>query len=250
MIFQQLFESDSSTYTYLLACPASREAILLDPVLETVERDLELLQAMNLKLIATVETHVHADHLTGAWKLKQLSGCKIAYPAMDQLACADIGLQEGTPFRFGKLELHPLFVPGHTSHHHAYLMAATSPKMLFTGDSLLIDGCGRTDFQHGDSTQLYHSIHEKLFALPGETLIYPGHDYKGRFVSTIAQEKKRNPRLGSSKTLAEFVTLMDNLDLPYPRKIDFAVPGNEICGRCPPNVPEEYRAPCEPHDQG
>jgi glyoxylase-like metal-dependent hydrolase (beta-lactamase superfamily II) len=149
MIFQQLFESDSSTYTYLLACSASREAILLDPVLETVERDLELLQAMNLKLIATVETHVHADHLTGAWKLKQLSGCKIAYPAMDQPACADIGLQEGTPFRFGKLELHPLFVPGHTSHHHAYLMAATSPKMLFTGDSLLIDGCGRTDFQHG-----------------------------------------------------------------------------------------------------
>jgi glyoxylase-like metal-dependent hydrolase (beta-lactamase superfamily II) len=250
MIFRQLFEADSSTYTYLLACPHSAAAILIDPVLETVERDLQVLKDMNLKLTATLETHVHADHLSGALRLKQRADSKIAHPAMDALPCADLGVREGEPFRLGSIELHPLFTPGHTDHHHAYLIDSPGLKMLFTGDALLIEACGRTDFQSGDAETLYNSIQNKFFSLPNETLIYPCHDYEGRQVSTIGQEKQRNPRLGRGKSKEEFVEVMNNLNLPYPRKIDFAVPGNQQCGRCPADVPEKYRGPCEPCDQG
>lgn len=250
MIFKQLIESDSSTYTYLLGCSERREAVLIDPVLETVERDLQLLQDLDLQLVATLETHVHADHLTGARRIRSRVGSKIACPAMLQLPCADIGVQEGEAFGIGTLELHPLFTPGHTDHHHAYLLEAAGLKLLFTGDALLIDGCGRTDFQSGDAGNLYNSIHNKLFSLPEETLVYPAHDYEGRFVSSIAQEKLRNPRLGRGRPKDEFVELMNGLDLPYPRKIDFAVPGNEACGECPDDVPEAFRGPCKASDQG
>ncbi len=250
MIFQQLFETDSSTFTYLLACPETGQALLIDPVLDTLERDLEVLQQRGLTLKYTLDTHHHADHLTGARMLRERTGCQVAYPAIEKPECADIGITEGQPFVMGSVELAPLFTPGHTSHHHAYLLDNGTQNMLFSGDALLIEACGRTDFQSGDAATLYRSIHEKLFSLPDETLVYPGHDYDGRFISSIAQEKQRNPRLNHNKTLDEFVAIMNGLDLPYPRKIDFAVPGNEMCGRCPPDVPEEYRKPCDMHEQG
>lgn len=250
MIFKQLFETDSSTYTYLLADKDSGTAILIDPVRDTVERDLQVLQDLSLTLAATVETHVHADHLTGARLLKEKTGCKIAYPSMVQSSCIDIGLKEGEVFRIGNLELHPLFTPGHTDHHHAYLLDGRLQKLVFTGDALLIEGCGRTDFQSGSADDLYKSIHTKIFSLPDETLVYPGHDYKGRFVSSVAQEKIRNPRLGGEKSKEEFIQIMKNLNLPYPRKINFAVPGNLDCGVCPDNVPEEFRGVCAEQDQG
>lgn len=250
MLFKQLIESDSSTYTYLIGCPVTRQAILLDPVIDTVARDLQIIKDLELELVATLDTHLHADHLTGAARLKQLAGCKTAYPAMLDLPCADIGVSEGRPFKVGSIELHPLFTPGHTDHHHAYLLDGPIQKLVFTGDALLIDGCGRTDFQSGDAGALYDSIRNKLFSLPDETLVYPAHDYEGRFVSSIAQEKTRNPRLGKGRDKDSFVALMEGLDLPYPRKIDFAVPGNEVCGRCPDNVPEAYQGPCRANDQG
>ncbi|MCG6937558.1 MAG: MBL fold metallo-hydrolase [Gammaproteobacteria bacterium] len=250
MIFHQLFESDSSTFSYLIADPDTAEALLIDPVLETVERDLQLLKDLNLKLTATLETHVHADHLTGASRLKSHTKCKIAYPAMIQSSCIDIGIKEGEAFKLGHIELNPLFTPGHTDHHHAYLIDTPVQKFLFSGDSLLIESCGRTDFQSGDAETLYNSIHNKIFSLPDETLIYPGHDYESRFITTVAQEKARNPRLGGGRKKQEFIEIMNNLDLPYPRKIDFAVPGNENCGRCPDNVPENLKGSCADHDQG
>ena len=250
MIFRQLFESDSSTFTYLIADSDTGEAILIDPVLETVERDVQLLKDLGLRLTATIETHVHADHLTGARQLKELTSCKTAYPAMVQSSCIDIGIKEGEVFRVGGIEINPLFTPGHTDHHHSYLIDTPVQKMVFTGDALLIEACGRTDFQSGDAEVLYNSIHNKIFSLPDETLIYPGHDYEGRFITTVAQEKSRNPRLGGGKSKEEFIQIMDDLDLPYPRKIDFAVPGNLICGRCPDNIPEELKGRCGFRDQG
>lgn len=245
MLFKQLFEKDSSTYTYLLACEQSGQCVLIDPVIDTLERDLQVLKDLGLELTYTLETHIHADHLTGAYKLRQFTGCKIAVPAMDQLACADIGVAEGKVFNVGTIALHPLFTPGHTSTHHAYRLENTMQTVLFTGDALLIEACGRTDFQSGDAAALYHSIHTKFFNLPDETLVYPAHDYEGRQISTIGQEKNRNPRLGNNQSLVEFVQIMHNLNLPYPRKIDFAVPGNRQCGVCPENVPEQYRGPCD-----
>lgn len=250
MLFRQLQEPDSSTYTYLLSCEQTGETVLIDPVLDTAERDLQVLSELGLKLTYTLDTHIHADHLSGAQRLKSMANSRIAYPAIDDLPCADIGVAEGTAFKVGNIDIHPLFTPGHTNHHHAYLIDNGAQKMLFSGDALLIESCGRTDFQSGDATTLYHSIHEKFFTLPDETLVYPCHDYEGRFITSIGQEKQRNPRLGQNKSLQEFVKIMETMDLPYPRKIDFAVPGNEQCGVCPDNVPEKYRAPCEKHDQG
>lgn len=250
MIFRQLFESSSSTYTYLIGCEKSRECVLIDPVIETVERDLQVIRDLDLKLIYTLDTHVHADHLTGAYKLKKFSGSQIAAPALEELPCTDIPVKEGEALQVGDITLHPLFTPGHTNTHHAYLLDHQGFKMVFTGDALLIEACGRTDFQSGDAEQLYDSIHNKLFSLPDETIVYPAHDYEQRWISSIAQEKQRNPRLGNNRAKESFVEIMDNMDLPYPRKIDFAVPGNRQCGVCPDNVPEELRGPCEMHEQG
>jgi glyoxylase-like metal-dependent hydrolase (beta-lactamase superfamily II) len=238
MLFRQLFEPVSSTYTYLLGCEETGQAILIDPVLPTWQRDLEEINKLGLSLVYTLDTHIHADHITAARTLKRETGSQIAHPAIDALACIDLPISEGTPVQVGEIRIDPLFTPGHTDGHHAYQVG----NRVLTGDALLIDACGRTDFQSGDAATLYRSVHEKLFSLPGETLVYPGHDYKGRFVSSIAQEKTRNPRLGGGKTIEEFVAIMDELDLPYPRKIDYAVPGNEQCGKCPPDGPEKYRA--------
>lgn len=250
MIFRQLFEPVSCTYSYLLACPDTGICAIIDPVIDTVERDLQVIQDLGLTLAYTIDTHIHADHLTGAFKLKRLVGSRICNPAMDRLPCTDVGLREGESLRIGAIELWPLFAPGHTATHHCYRVDDGTHLLLFSGDALLIDACGRTDFQGGDAAALYRSIHGKLFALPDETLVYPGHDYEGRFVSSIAQEKARNPRLKGDRSPEEFVALMNGLELPYPRKMDFAVPGNRRCGQCPDNVPAEFRAPCERQDQG
>jgi glyoxylase-like metal-dependent hydrolase (beta-lactamase superfamily II) len=250
MIFRQLFEPVSCTYSYMIGCQETGEAALIDPVIDTAERDLEVVRSLGLHLAWTLETHVHADHLTGARKLKALAGSRIAYPAADELPCADLQMREGEPVRVGNLALQPLATPGHTDNHHCFLFATPVQQLVFTGDALLIDACGRTDFQSGDARVLYRSIHEKLFRLPGETLVYPGHDYEGRFVSSIAQERARNPRLKDGISEEKFVEIMNALELPYPKKIDFSVPGNQMCGICPDDVPPEYRAPCEIRDQG
>lgn len=231
MIFRQLFEPDSSTYTYLLGCPDTGEAVLIDPVLETAERDLAEVAALGLRLAWTVETHIHADHVTAAARLKSLSGCRTAFPAGDGVPGADAELSELTPLAAGGLTLRPLFTPGHTDNHHCYMIEEAGA--VFTGDALLIGGCGRTDFQGGCARTLYRSVHGKLFSLPGETLVYPAHDYQGRRVSSIGQEKTQNARLGSGKSVEAFVAIMAALDLPYPKKIDVAVPANRLGGVTP-----------------
>jgi glyoxylase-like metal-dependent hydrolase (beta-lactamase superfamily II) len=230
MIFRQLFEPESSTYTYLLGCPETGAAVLIDPVLETAERDLHAVRELGLTLAWTIETHVHADHVTAAARLRALSGCKIAYPDGEEIAGADLRLSELQPLACGGVTLRPLFTPGHTDNHHCYLVAGPGGGRLFTGDALLIDGCGRTDFQGGCAATLYRSVHDKLFTLPDETPVYPAHDYRGRQVSTVGQERQSNARLGGGRTPEEFVALMAALDLPHPRKIDIAVPANRLCG--------------------
>jgi sulfur dioxygenase len=240
MIFRQLYEPLSSTYTYLLGDETTGLAILIDPVIVCMERDLAEISRLGLKLAYTIDTHIHADHITAALELKHAVGSKIAAPAFDRLPCADVGIEDGKLFQVGGISLEPIHTPGHTDGHFAY----RCDDRLFTGDALLIEGCGRTDFQNGDAEALYKSVREKLFILPDETLVYPAHDYKERFVSSIAQEKKRNPRLGGQKSLEEFKHIMANLNLPYPRFIDYAVEGNRLCGICPPHLPENLAAYC------
>lgn len=240
MIFRQLFEPLSSTYTYLLGCEATGQAMLIDPVIVCIDRDLEELRRLGLTLAYTVDTHIHADHITAALELKKRAGSKIAAPAFDRLPCVDIGIEEDKPLQLGSLTLKGLHTPGHTDGHFAYLLG----DRLFSGDALLIEGCGRTDFQNGDADALYKSVRQKLFTLPDETLVYPAHDYKDRFVSSIAQEKKRNARLGGDKSLEEFRAIMASLDLPYPKFIDYAVPGNRQCGVCPADLPENLEKYC------
>jgi sulfur dioxygenase len=227
MIFRQLFEPVSSTYTYLIGCPETGRAALIDPVLETVERDLATLDALDLKLAWTIETHVHADHVSGGAALRGQTGSRIACPGAEAVDGCDLALVDGEALTFGTVRLMPLATPGHTRGHFCYLLERGPLPMVFTGDTLLIDGCGRTDFQGGDAATLYRSIHDKLFGLPDDTLVYPGHDYQGRRVSTIVQERTRNPRLGGGKSLDEFVAVMAGLGLPYPKRMDEAVPANQ-----------------------
>jgi sulfur dioxygenase len=240
MIFRQLFEPVSSTYSYLLGCEETGKALLIDPVINAIERDLAVLSQLGLTLTCTVETHIHADHITSALEFKKRVGSKIAAPSLDKLPCVDLAVEEGRPLLFGSISLQGLHTPGHTDGHFAYRLG----DRLFTGDALLIDGCGRTDFQNGDAETLYRSVTGKLFPLGDDLLVYPGHDYNGRHVSSIAQEKSRNPRLGSGRTLDEFKQIMANLNLPYPTFIDYAVPGNRQCGVCPDQLPGELQKYC------
>ena len=231
MLFRQLFEPQSSAYTYLIGCEDSGEALLIDPVLETVERDLKLLSELQLTLKYTIETHIHADHVTGAARLRESTGCRCAVPQKSGASHVDIPVREGESIRIGGLELQPLYTPGHTDDHHSYFLKGSDADRLFTGDALLIDGCGRTDFQNGDAATLYRSVHEKIFSLAGDTLVYPGHDYQQRHVSSVDQELQRNPRLGGGKSIEEFVAIMAALNLPRPKKMDVAVPANRECGQ-------------------
>ncbi|MAM00022.1 MAG: Zn-dependent hydrolase [Alteromonadaceae bacterium] len=241
MIFRQLHEPVSDTYTYLIGCEDTGLAVLIDPVINAIERDLKELAGLGLTLAYSLDTHIHADHITSARELKQRTGSKIAMPAMDRLPCADVGIEEDQPFRVGRLNFQPIHTPGHTDGHFSYRLG----DRLFTGDALLIDGCGRTDFQNGDVDMLYRTVTEKLFTFPDDYLVYPAHDYHHRRVSTIRQEKERNPRLGQGKSLAEFRAIMGGLDLAYPKFIDYAVPGNQQCGLCPDLLPEHLQEYCD-----
>lgn len=228
MLFRQLFDADTSTYTYLLADERTGEAVIIDPVLEQLERDLALIEELGLRLVFAVDTHVHADHVTALGSLRERTGCKTILSERSGTGCADRMVKDGDRIRFGSHELEVLETPGHTAGCLSFVTG--DREKVFTGDALLIRGSGRTDFQQGDSRKLYRSVHEKLFALPDSTLVYPGHDYKGRTVSSIGEEKRLNPRLGGGRSEAEFVELMANLQLPYPKKIDVALPANLACG--------------------
>ncbi|WP_407910443.1 MBL fold metallo-hydrolase [Lysobacter claricitrinus] len=240
MIFRQLFDPVSSTYTYLVGCEETGDAVLIDPVLPQWQRDLQVVNALGLRLAMTIDTHIHADHITAALTLKRETGSRMAFPGMDTLPLTDVPLAEGVPLRIGSLQLQPIHTPGHTDSH----FAIAAGDRVFSGDALLIDGCGRTDFQNGDARVLYASVHDKLFPLGDDVLVYPAHDYQGRRVSSIGQERARNPRLGGGRGIDEFVQIMAGLNLPYPKFIDYAVPGNRACGVCPSDIPDELADYC------
>jgi glyoxylase-like metal-dependent hydrolase (beta-lactamase superfamily II)/rhodanese-related sulfurtransferase len=230
MLFRQLFEAETSTYTYLLADPRSKEAVLIDPVRETLDRDVKLLQDLGLTLKYVLETHVHADHVTSAGSLRARLGAKTVVAKAGGAACADVPVQDGDVIRFGDQQVEVRATPGHTDGCVTYVAADDRQTMAFTGDALLIRGCGRTDFQQGDARRLYRSVHDKVFTLPDSTAIYPGHDYQGRTMTTVDEEKRLNPRLGGGKSEDQFVEIMANLQLAKPKKIDEAVPANLKCG--------------------
>lgn len=227
LIFRQLFEPQTSTYTYLIADSESKEALLIDPVLETVQRDWSLIQDLELQLKYILETHIHADHITGSYELKKLSGAKSAVGANSGVNCADVYLNDGEQLNVGSLKITAISTPGHTNGCTTYSIQ----NMIFTGDSLMIRSAGRTDFQQGSPEILFSSIREKLFTLPDDTIVYPGHDYKGIQHSSIKEEKLLNPRIGLNKTKEEFINIMNNLNLAHPKKIDVAVPANLNCGK-------------------
>jgi len=229
LVFRQLFDPTSSTYTYLLGCSATGEAVLIDPVFEQVRRDAALVAELGLRLMWTLDTHVHADHVTGAWLLKQRLGSRIALAAASGASGADRPLQDGDRVEFGKRTLEVRSTPGHTSGCLTYVLDDES--MAFTGDCLLIRGSGRTDFQQGDARALYRSVRSRIFSLPEGCLLYPAHDYRGLTASSVAEEKKYNPRLGGEVGESDYVGYMKNLDLPHPKKIDEAVPANLRCGQ-------------------
>lgn len=225
--FFQLFEHESSTYTYLLIDKKTREAVIIDPVIETVDRDLQLISELNAKLKYVLDTHVHADHITAAGKIREKTGAKTVVSRAAQVECVDVSADDQEILKFGEHQIKVLQTPGHTDGCLSFLI----DHAVFTGDSLMIRANGRTDFQQGSSETLYKSITEKLFTLPDETLVYPGHDYRGQTVSTIGLEKKYNPRIGGGRTLNEFVKIMSELKLANPKKIHQAVPANLMCGR-------------------
>jgi sulfur dioxygenase len=228
-LFRQLFDPQSSTYSYLLADRASGEAILIDPVFEQAARDAALLRELRLRLVATLDTHAHADHVTGAWLLKQMLGSKIAVSAASGAHGADVTLADGARVRFGARHVTALATPGHTSGCMTFVLDDESSA--FTGDALLIRGCGRTDFQEGSAHRLYQSIKARIFTLPDDCLLWPGHDYRGLTSTSVAEEKAHNPRLGGNISESDFAGYMNHLGLPHPKQIDVAVPANLQCGR-------------------
>jgi len=229
VIFRQLFDPQSSTYTYLLADEATREALLIDPVFELARRDAALIDELGLKLKWTLETHVHADHVTGAWLLREKLGSRIAISKASGADGADRFLQAGEPVEFGKRQLQALATPGHTNGCLTYVLDDRSAA--FTGDALLIRGCGRTDFQQGDARTLFRSVRDRIFSLPERCLVYPGHDYRGLTVTSVGEEKLYNPRLGEAVGEGDFVGYMTHLGLAHPKQMDAAVPANLKCGK-------------------
>ena len=225
MIFRQLFDHESSTYTYLLAERAGGEAILIDPVLERTERYVKLIDELDLRLVLAVDTHIHADHVTGLGALRQQTRCATAMGEMTRAECVTVRLSEGDRLRADGLELDVLYTPGHTDDSYSFLL----PDRVFTGDTLLIRGTGRTDFQNGDPAAQYDSLFNKLLRLPEGTLVYPAHDYNGMTVSTIGEERRHNPRLQVADKRA-YIELMNGLKLDNPRLMDIAVPANRSCG--------------------
>jgi glyoxylase-like metal-dependent hydrolase (beta-lactamase superfamily II) len=227
MIFRQFIEPDTCTLTYLLGCARTCRAVLIDPVASQVEELIESLAGHELDLIFTIETHVHADHITGSGLLRDRLGSKSVLHRDAGTRCADLLVTDGVLLQVGDIEMRVLHTPGHT----ASCISLWAGDRVFTGDTLLIGGCGRTDFQQGDAGTLYDSIHGKLFSLPPDTLVFPGHDYQGNTVSTIRQELAKNPRLGGGINRDKFIDIMNSLDLAYPRYMHEALPANMACGQ-------------------
>jgi glyoxylase-like metal-dependent hydrolase (beta-lactamase superfamily II)/rhodanese-related sulfurtransferase len=229
LVFRQLQDPTSSTFTYLLADPESREAVLIDPVFEQAQRDKALMSELNLNLKYTLDTHLHADHITAAWRMKESLGSQIVISAAAGTSGADIELQPGDRLHFGGRSLEARATPGHTDGCMSFVLDDKS--MVFTGDALLIRGAGRTDFQQGSAKTLYDSVVNELFTLPDDCIVYPAHDYRGHMSSSIYEEKRFNPRLGGDRNQSDFEGFMKNLGLDHPKRIDEALPANQRCGR-------------------
>ena len=226
MELRQLFDPGSATYSYLVWDRESREAALIDPVLEQVSRDIKLIRELGLQLNYTLETHVHADHVTGSGILRKTFNSIVMFHENSRAKCADVQIKEGDFIPLGTSKIHVLYTPGHTDSDASYLI----PGAVFTGDALLIRDCGRTDFQSGDAGRLYDSITQKLFALPDETIVYPGHDYGGHSFSSIIEEKLHNPRISRNTSRDDFIRIMNSLRLDPPQRIHDALPSNLRCG--------------------
>ena len=221
MIFKQIFDTKSSTYTYLIASAKGREAVIIDPVLENVDEYIQLLNELDLKLVTVIDTHIHADHVTGASKLKQATNCATLMGEHTPADAVEIKVKDNELINIDSLKIKSLYTPGHTSDSYSFLL----DNYLFSGDTLLINGTGRTDFQNGSSKDAYNSLFNNLLKLPEETLVYPGHDYNGKFSSTIGNEKKFNPRL-QVKSVDEYIEIMSNLNLSKPDMMDSNVSKN------------------------
>ena len=221
MIFKQVFDQKSSTYTYIIASAEGREALIIDPVLENVEDYIKLLTELNLKLVKVIDTHIHADHITGAGKLRDKTQCVTIMGEHTPTDAVEIKVKDEEIIKLDQLKIKALYTPGHTSDSFSFLM----DNYLFSGDTLLINGTGRTDFQNGNSKDAYNSLFNRLLKLPDETLVYPAHDYKGEKVSSIGKEKKFNPRL-QVNNVEEYIEIMNNLNLKKPAAIDFNVANN------------------------
>lgn len=236
LVFRQLFDPQSSTYTYLLGDSDAGEALLIDPVFEHARRDAALLRELDLRPVATLDTHVHADHVTGAWLFKASIGSRIMVSTASGAENADRLLGHGDRVAFGARHVEVRATPGHTSGCLTYVLDDRS--MAFTGDSLLIRGCGRTDFQQGSPARLYRSVREQILSLPPACLLYPAHDYRGLTVTSVAEETRFNPRLGGDVDAADFAGYMNNLGLPHPKLMDIAVPANLRCGKPDQTTPQ------------
>ena len=221
MIFKQIFDTESSTYTYLIASAKGREAVIIDPVIENVDNYIKILGELDLKLVKVIDTHIHADHVTGATKLKKATNCTTLMGEHTPADAVEIKVKDGEIIEIDNLKIKSLYTPGHTSDSYSFLL----DNYLFSGDTLLINGTGRTDFQNGSSKDAYNSLFNNLLKLPEETLVYPGHDYNGKFSSTIGNEKKFNPRL-QVKSEDEYVDIMSNLNLAKPKMIETNVSRN------------------------
>lgn len=227
ILFRQLYDLETNTFTYLLADKKSKEAILIDSVKTNHDRDLKLIKELDLKLVYILETHIHADHITAAFELSEATGAQRVVPFGSHIPCADILIKDSEKLHIGNTEITAISTPGHTDSCTSYL----ADNMLFTGDALFIRGTGRTDFQNGSAKELYQSINKKIFSLTDDTYIYPGHDYKGMSVSTVGEEKQFNQRIKLGTSEEEFIETMSSLKLANPKKIHEAVPANLKCGR-------------------
>ena len=230
MIFRQVFDHTSSTYTYIMASGHGREGLIIDPVKELTDTYLTIIEQLDLKLVRAIDTHTHADHVTALGDLREATGCTTYMGQYSQADCVSVFVDEDEIIDADGIRLRSIYTPGHTNESFSFLIEAGGPAMVFTGDVLLIRGTGRTDFQGGDPYRSYDSIVNKLFKLDDETLVYPAHDYKGWTVSTIREERQYNPRL-AGKSEAEYVDIMNNLNLPDPKLMDEAIPANLACGR-------------------
>ena len=229
LLFRQLFDADTGTFTYLLADVTSRQGVLIDPVFEQHSRDLSLIEELGIELVASLDTHAHADHVTGSWLMHEATGCAIGLAAAAGAENVTHPLHHGDRMAFGERHLEVRSTPGHTDGCITFVLDDQS--MAFTGDALLVRGCGRCDFQQGDAHTLWRSITEQIFSLPESCLLYPGHDYTGRMVSSVAEEKAFNARLGGGAIERDFVGYMQNMKLPHPKQIAVALPGNQRSGK-------------------